>query len=304
MSKSLDRITLLETFVRIAETGSISAAARDLGLSQPSASRQLADLESRLKVQLMRRTTHSLALTDAGVGLLADARQLLDGWEALEDKHLDEGNSLRGNLKIIAPIALGQGALARIAYEFQHQHPGIALTWELEDRPIRFSESGCDAWIRVGPIPDDTLVVHKLGRVERLLVAVPAVVGSNTSKPKDAEQLPLVALQPFEDGRVRLRHRNGREALIQPLVNFRTNNIVALKEAVMAGLGCAVMPRWFVNAELEKGELIDVLPAWRAPALELNVACPAARHQTRRLRAFLDHLRQSVAAIDGINAPG
>ncbi|MEO0352958.1 MAG: LysR family transcriptional regulator [Cyanobacteria bacterium P01_A01_bin.15] len=82
MSKSLDRLTLLDTFVRIADAGSISAAARDLGLSQPSASRQLAELESRFKTQLMRRTTHDLSLSAAGAELLADARQLLDQWEA------------------------------------------------------------------------------------------------------------------------------------------------------------------------------------------------------------------------------
>ena len=95
MSKSLDRLSLLQTFVRIADAGSISAAARDLGLSQPSVSRQLAELESRFKAQLMRRTTHDLSLTTAGAELLADARRLLDEWEALEEKHL-EAEDARG----------------------------------------------------------------------------------------------------------------------------------------------------------------------------------------------------------------
>ncbi|MEM9803673.1 MAG: LysR family transcriptional regulator, partial [Cyanobacteria bacterium P01_D01_bin.56] len=150
MSKSLDRLTLLSTFVRIADAGSISAAARDLELSQPSASRQLAELESRFKAQLMRRTTHSLTLTEAGKDLLTDARRLLDDWEALEEKHLDAQKTPQGQLKVIAPIALGQLYLLDMAIQFQQQYPLISLSWHLEDRPIRFAEVGCDCWIKIG----------------------------------------------------------------------------------------------------------------------------------------------------------
>ncbi|MEO0887430.1 MAG: LysR family transcriptional regulator, partial [Cyanobacteria bacterium J06648_10] len=142
MSKSLDRLTLLETFIRIADAGSISAAARDLGLSQPSVSRQLAELESRFKAQLMRRTTHELSLTEAGAQLLSDARQLLDDWEALEEKHLDSGETLRGRLRVVAPVALGQLHLIDIALQFQQQHPLISLSWQLQDDDIRFAEAG------------------------------------------------------------------------------------------------------------------------------------------------------------------
>ena len=124
MSKSIGRLTLLETFVRIAEAGSISAAARNLGLSQPSVSRQLSELELRFKSQLMRRTTHDLSLTAAGAELLADARQLLDEWEALEEKHLDAEDTMRGKLKVVAPVALGQLHLLEAALRFQQQTPG------------------------------------------------------------------------------------------------------------------------------------------------------------------------------------
>ena len=99
-------MTLLATFLRIAERGSISAAARDLGLSQASASRQLADLEQRLGVPLIRRNTHSLALTEQGESCLADARSLLAGWEALTDRVAEDQTQLRGPLRIIAPVAL------------------------------------------------------------------------------------------------------------------------------------------------------------------------------------------------------
>ncbi len=305
MSKPLDRITLLGTFVRIAGAGSISAAARDLGLSQPSASRQLAELESRLGTQLIRRTTHSLGLTDAGVELLADARQLIDGWEALEEKHLAGGSRISGSLKVVAPVALGQSHLARIAWRFQQDHPGVTITWHLEDRPIRFAEVGCDCWVKVGPVPDETLVVRSLGTVERLLVAAPSLVEEHGRPriPKSAARMPLAALEPFEGGSIALTHRKGRQATIRPDVRIRTNNIFALKDAALMGLGTAVMPRWFVATELDKGMLVDFMPAWRAPSLDVHVAYLPGRHQTLRLKTFLAALRDQVPGIDGIE-PG
>ena len=304
MSKPLDRLTLLETFVRIADAGSISAAARDLGLSQPSASRQLAELEARLKTQLIRRTTHSLVLTDAGTDLLADARQMIDGWEALSEKHIDSDGELRGNLKVIAPIALGQLHLAGIAWRFQQAHPAVKITWQLDDEPIRFAEAGCDCWIKVGPVPDDSLVVRSLGTVERLLVAAPSLVDEHglPRSPKAAEKLPLAELEPFEGGRIPLTNQTKREQTIRPEARLQTNNIFALKEAALMGLGMAVMPRWFVAAELERGELVDILPNWRAPSLDIHVAYLPGRHQTVRLKTFLETLREEVPAISGIDA--
>ncbi len=304
MSKPLDRLTLLSTFVRIADTGSISAAARDLNLSQPTASRQLAELESRLKTQLVRRTTHTLSLTTAGTALLGDATALLDGWEALQERHLADECLLSGVLKVVAPIALGQRLLAHIAWRFLRDHPRVTLDWILDDDPIRFAEVGCDCWIRVGPVPDDALIVRTLGTVERLLVAAPAAIRTPLNRPRDAERTDLIALAPFEGTRIELRATDdGRRVSIAPALRMSTNNIVALKEATLAGLGMAVMPRWFVDAELEDGSLVDLLPAWRAPTLRIQVAYLPGRHQPRRLRAFLGALEAAVPEISGVDPP-
>lgn len=304
MSSPLDRFTLLETFVRIADAGSISGAARDLGISQPSASRQLAELESRLNTQLMRRTTHSLALTDAGGDLLRDAREILDCWEALEEKHLAHETEIRGKLKIVAPVALGQTHLIGIACDFQASYPDVSLSWVLEDHSIRFAEVGCDCWIKVGPVPDETLVVRRIASVERLLVASASLARQyNPRSPKAASKLPLAALDPFEGSRVPLEGPGNRRTSIAPELRLRTNNIVALKKAAVAGIGMAVMPRWFVANELKTGRLIDLLPNWRAPRLDVNVAYLPGRHQTKRLRLFLETLERRLPAIAGLDKP-
>lgn len=303
MSKPLDRLTLLETFARIAERGSITAAARDLGLSQASASRHLKELEDRLEAQLIRRTTHALSLTPAGQDLLRDARALISGWDVLAERHGSAGGEAKGRLRIVAPVALGQLHLADIAVRFQLAHKRVAIVWELDDEPIRFAETGCDCWIRVGPVPDDTLIVRRLGGVERLVVAAPGLAApGDIQSPDDLSGLPCAALDPFEGGRITLSAHDGGQARISPDVSFSTNNIFALHRAALLGAGFAVMPRWFVEADLGAGRLVDLLPAWRAPRLTVSAAFLPARHQPKRLTAFLDFLSAELGAIPGLQA--
>ena len=263
---------------------------------------QLAELEARLKTQLVRRSTHSLALTEAGVALLSDARLMLDSWEALEEKHLAGEGEVSGTLKVVAPIALGQQQLAQLAWSFQLEHPSLRLNWLLNDHSIRFSELGCDCWIKVGPVPDDTLIVKPLGTVERLLVASRRYVEQYglPKTPKSAEKLKLVALGPFEGGSIHLTGPRQSSSKITPPLRLSSDNIVAVKEAVAMGLGIAVMPRWFVEDELKSGAFVDLLPKWRAPSLTINIAYLPGRYQPRRLRAFLDYVIPRIQTIDGI----
>jgi len=301
MSRPLDRLSLLETFARIAERGSITAAARDLGLSQASASRQLKELEDRLGAQLVRRTTHALSLTPAGQDVLRDAGALIAGWSAFEERHGAPDREVKGRMKVVAPVALGQLHLADIALGFQLAHPGVTIAWQLDDDPIRFAELGCDCWIKVGAVPDETLILRELGRVERLLVAAPALLGSRRLRgPEDLAAWPCAALDPFEGGRIGLTSRGGRTARIAPEVRVSTNNIFALHRAALRGVGFAVLPRWFVQDDLDAGRLVDLLPAWRPATLTIGVAYLPARHQPRRLTLFLQALASGIGAIPGI----
>ncbi|MBD1996632.1 LysR family transcriptional regulator [Leptolyngbya sp. FACHB-541] len=302
MSKSLDRLSLLQTFVRIADAGSISAAARAMGLSQPSVSRQLGELESRFKAQLMRRTTHDLSLTAAGAELLADARRILDEWEALEEKHLETEDALRGKLKVVVPVALGQLHLLDTVLRFQRQHPSLSLSWQLEDQTIRFAEVGCDCWVKIGLVPDDSLIVEPLGQVERLVVAIPELLEAHGTikTPTNLEKLPCVALEPFEGGRIPLTNSQGKTVMVLPFIRMTTNNIFALRRATLAGIGIAVLPRWFIEEDLQSQKLVDLLPQWRAPKLTIHVASLSGRYRPRRLQSFLEVLRAAVLEIPGI----
>jgi molybdate transport repressor ModE-like protein len=300
MSKSFDRLNLLNTFVRIADSGSISAAAKDLGISQPSASRHLVELETSFKTQLIRRNTHSLALTDSGDELLKDARLMLADWEALEEKFINVEKEVKGSLKVVAPIALGQLHLARIATEFQLAHPNVNLSWQLEDSQIRFTELGCDCWIKIGNIEDDTLIVKQIGSVTRILVGSPTLISEPIKDEIDlVQKYPIVSLSPFEAQEVPL----SKQGIIKNLrfkSAMQTNNIFAVKEACKLGLGLSVMPTWFIQEELQTQLLINVLPEWYAPELPIHIAYLPNKHQPLRLRLFVEHIEQELSNINGI----
>jgi molybdate transport repressor ModE-like protein len=301
MTRQLDRLTLLSTFVRIAERGSITAAAQDLGMSQASASRQLSDLEKRLGTKLIHRTTHNLALTETGEETLAHAYELLTGWEALAEKFDEETGTLSGPLKIVAPVALGQTCLSTAALVFQKAHPDVSITWLLDDAPLRFAETGCDLWIRIGQPDDDTLITQEVGEVERLIVAAPALTGGKRLRhPDQLKPLPCAALGLFEGGSIPLRHKKRQETIVTARTAIVTNNIFTARDAARQSVGYAVMPRWFVEDDLENGTLLDVLPSWRASSLTITASFLPSSRQTRRLRAILAHLVTAIQKTNGI----
>lgn len=283
MSTRFDRLALLETFVRIAERQSLSGAARDLGTSQPSVSRQLAALESRLGVVLARRTTHDVTLTPDGLALLADARRMIGEWEFIEERHSEE-DALKGTIRVIAPVALGQSLFIKAAAQFMKDHPGITIDWRLRDDAIRFAEEGCDCWFKIGPVPDDTLVVRELARVERLVVATPDCLARHNGIDLDA--MPWLTLGPFEGNRIELFDRSETPQTFSVTPKIASDNIFAVYEAAMQGVGIAIMPRWFVASDLEDGTLIDAAPDLRAARLPVNLALASGTKRPARVEQF------------------
>lgn len=288
MSTRFDRLALLATFVRIAERGSLSAAARDLGTSQPSVSRQLAALEALLGRQLMRRTTHSIALTPDGAEALADARRMLGEWEGLSERMADDDH-LRGVVRVVAPVALGQTLLVGAAVAFGREHPEVAIEWRLTDAPIRFAEEGCDLWIKVGPVPDETLVVREIASVERIVVATPALAGQHAEV--DLADWPWLALGPFEGSRIALHDGAGTETAFEIQPRLATDNIAALLEAVRGGLGAAIAPRWLVADDLASSALTDAAPHLRAARLPINLAMASGVRRPTRVDRLADAIQ-------------
>jgi molybdate transport repressor ModE-like protein len=290
--KTADRFEFMRLFVRIAETGSLSAAAQSLGVSQPTASRQLKQLEQILGVQLVRRSTHDLGLTDAGKRFFEDARALLADWEASIDTLRNAREELTGLIRVAVPVALGQTILATIASRFLVRHPGVTIDWRLIDQPGDLVAGGYDLWIRAGPVRQLGLIVRHLWQIERTIVATPSF--RLVINPKALERQRAVRLFTFVSDEVPLTGPRRRTVTLRVKPAFDTDNIYAAIEAVREGVGYGILPYWLIQPDLDSGRLIEICPGWHPPLLMLSVAYPPSRYRPVRISAFVDYLRAEL----------
>ena len=293
MAKTLDRFDLMRLYIRIAETGSLTAAGRSLGLSQPSASRQLRELESELGTQLVMRTTHELSFTEAGQQFLADARQLVGDWETAVERLRLERGEVEGRIRIMAPSGLGQTVLADIAGSFVERYPRISLEWLLDDTPRDLIGQGIDLWIRVGPITDDSLIVRGLWHIERVIVAAPAA-NIDAATPQALQEAPAVVLGPYVGAEIGLTGPSGEIVPLRPTASISTDNIFAAERLTLAGRGYSILPQWLVQPAIDADRLRIVCPAWQPPSLRLSLAYPQTRFRPARVPLFIDHLRREI----------
>ena len=295
MAKTLDRFDLMRLYVRIAETGSLSAAGRSLGLSQPSASRQLRELETALGAQLIMRTTHELSFTEAGQEFLGQARQLLGDWEAVVEGHRLRKDDVRGRLRIAVPNGLGQTILADIAGSFVDRFPSISIEWLLEDEPRDLIGQGIDIWIRVGQIGDESLIVRGLWEIERAIIAA-ADWPFSPDHPRDLTELPAVILSPYVDREMALTGPDGVVATIAPRPSISTDNLYAAERLTLAGRGYGILPLWLMQPAIEAGRARYLCPGWRPPPLTLSLAYPQTRYRPVRHGLFIDHVKRELRA--------
>lgn len=302
MNAKGDRLALAETFVRIVEAGSLSAAAAQLATTQPTISRRLQILERSLGAPLLLRTTHSMQLTPAGERYFGRARDLLAEWQAFEAELRGGDEVADGTLRVVAPHAFGQQQLMGPVTEYLARCPRMTVEWLLDDKPLRLVEEGIDCIIRVGAPEGESLVARKLGEVKRLVVAAPGLVRRPVVRPAQLEALPWAALGTFYRNRLRLE-RDGRATTIKLQPRFVTDSLFALRNAALAGIGAAVVSTWIVREDLAAGTLEHLLPRWEAPSLPLYIAYPRARFYPAKLRRFVEIVRSALgqgSAMTGI----
>jgi len=288
----LEDLRLLRTFVRIAESGSISAAARALNTAQPTVSRHLRQLERTSGVVLLRRDTHAMSLTAAGERLLADARELLSLAEVASERVREERETARGHLRIVAVLDTGMWIVPRLLAGFRKRYPKVTAELHLTNRPSKFIEEGFDCGIMVGPLTDRSVAARKAGEITRVLVASPALLkehGTPTT-PAQLKRLPWMGiLQPHFYARDRVTLRRGREQRVVRLSPVLVmDSVTALREAATAGAGLTMQPEWLLGVTLTSGKLARVLPEWTLPPANVNVVFPSGLLPAR-LRAFVDY---------------
>lgn len=289
---ALEDLRLLRTFVRIAESGSISAAARALNIPQPTLSRQLRHLESVAGVVLVRRDTHAMSLTAAGERLLTDARKLLSLAEVSSERLREERETARGHLRIVAVLDSGQWIVSRLLAGFRKVHPEVTAELHLTNRPSKFIAEGFDCGILVGPVTDTSVAARKAGEIGRMLVAAPEVLRryGTPSDPGDLDKLPWMGiLQPhfFIRDRVPLR-RKREQRIVQLAPVLVMDGVTALREAAIAGAGMTVLPEWLIGEALHSRQLVPVLREWHVPPVDIHVVFPSGG-LPGRVRSFVDY---------------
>ena len=298
-STTADRFELMETFVRIVDAGNLSAAATQLGTTQPTVSRRLQALERSLGVRLLRRSTHSMTLTEDGQRCLERARELIANWHAFEADLRGAGDEPEGTLRVIAPHAFGQQQLVGPLAEYLARYPRVNVEWLLHDRRPDFIAEGIDCAIQVGDIDDQSVVAIRLAEVPRIVVAAPALAAQlpATQAPDDLARLPWLAMRPYYRTEVALSAiAGGAQARFPIAPRMSTDSLYALRTAAVSGVGVAIASAWLVADDIAQGRLVHLAPQWRAAPLPVYLVYPQARFYPARLRRFLDVIRSGAVA--------
>jgi DNA-binding transcriptional LysR family regulator len=284
----------MKTFVRIAETGSITRAARSLNLSLPMASRHLRWLEQELGTALVHRTTRQLHLTGAGQEFATRARALLDDLD--DAKHaLRPGPSLAGRVVVTAPNALGMYQLSSIMPSLAAKHPRLRVELRLDDRAVDLVKEGVDLAIRAAAPPDRaSLVARELATYNRVVCAAPSFLARHGAIDSlEALAAASCVLHGCGPAVWNFETPEGQKSITVdgPLC---TNNVVIIRDAVRAGVGAAWLPGYVIDEELRDGRLVRLLPEAKLPPLRVFGIMPKQARQTATVRAVLDILGEAL----------
>lgn len=304
MKTAPDRIELMQTLVRIVEAGSLSAAAAQLGTTQPTVSRRLQALERMLGAKLLQRSTHAMQLTEEGQRCFAHAKELLVNWDAFEADLRGSTDVPEGTLRVVVPHAIGQQQLVGPLADYLQRHPRVAVEWLLHDRTPDFIADGIDCAIHVGTVDDPSVVAVKLAEIPRIVVAAPSVLGdaSPPAHASDLAALPWLALRTFYRNDITLSHSGGAQQRLALKPRMATDSLYALRSAALLGLGVCVASSWAVADDVAQGRLLHLLPEWRAEPLPIYLLYPYAHFYPAKLRRFVDILRPALIAGWGTSA--
>ena len=288
----MDRFDLMRNLIAVAETGSFTAAGKRLGKSKALVSKHVGDLEERLGVRLLNRTTRRVGVTEVGRAYLQRANELLAELETLEDAVRDTAVAPRGRLKITAPQSFGELELMEMLCAFQERYDQVEPEIFLSDRVVDLVGEGFDVALRVTSLPDSSLIVRRLCDVSVPVYASPGFIESHgrPERPEDLARLPcIVDLNMSVRDTWRIRPQKGADP-IQVKVNGRmsVNSAIAVRQAVLAGRGIGTGPDFVVARDIAEGRLIELFDGLTEPALAMHVLYPHRLHLSARARAFID----------------
>lgn len=303
----MDRLTAMQTFVRVVESGSFSAVARETRSTQSGISKQVAALERELGAQLLSRTTRSLALTEAGERYFAQARRLVAEIAEAEATLLQGEQQLSGWLRVAASVGYGRLKLMPLIKSFLAAHPQVKIDLRLNDGFIDLVEAGIDVAVRIGELADSSLVARRIGTTQRMLLASRQYLNTLPQGlelprvPQDLlahncivySELTTQNAWTFTAG-PGANEPKGTQVTIRAQGNLQTNSSEVIRTSVLSGMGIGYSPTWLFEEEIASGELQVLLPDWPAPPLPIQLVSPPQRRSSVKVQAFALHVSSGL----------
>jgi DNA-binding transcriptional LysR family regulator len=293
----MDRLQSMAAFLKVAELGSFSAAAGQLGWSKSAVSKHVAGLEERLGVRLLNRTTRRLALTEVGEGYRDWCARIVQEVEEAEQEAGRHGAEPRGRLKVNAPMSFGILHLAPLLPEFLARHPLVEIDLTLNDRVIDLLEEGFDVAVRIGQPRDSSLIARRLAAATFVCAASPAYLAraGTPQHPADLHAHNCLRYTYRRSPDAWEFEREGERQAVRLHGTFCANNGDVLRTAALDGLGIVILPDFILGDDVAAGRLVRVLAEWRLPSNPIQAVWPPQRHPSPKLRAFVDFLAQRLA---------
>jgi DNA-binding transcriptional LysR family regulator len=293
----------MRSFVRVAERGSLSAVARELGAGQSTITRHLRELEQAVGVPLLSRTTRRVTMTDEGRRYYANAIQILRLVEQAGDEARGTRGASAGTIRISCTAAFGVLHVSRLIFAFQDRYPDIAVDLSLTDERVDLVREGVDIALRLGPLTDSSMKLRALGQSRRLLVASPDYLAARgrPAIPQDLSGHEGIRMSNIAGSdTLALQGRGGERHAVPFAGRFRVDHGLAAREALVAGRGIAPAHRWLVDDLLAAGRLEAILPDYALPAVPLSMLIVPERAGIARVRLLVDFLAEQIGRIPGI----
>jgi DNA-binding transcriptional LysR family regulator len=286
----VDRFDQLRVFAAVAEEMGFAPAARRLGLSPPAVTRAVSALERRVGTRLLHRTTRVVRLTDAGRGLLADARRILLEIEDAEARAAGAHAEPKGRVAVTAPVMFGRLFVTAVILDFLAQQPGVEVCAQLSDRVVDLIEDGFDVGVRIAHLPDSTLAAARVGSVRQVLCASPAFLAAHGTPrdPADLARFATIGIGTLDRAPSWTFAPDDAPVRVAPRSRLVVNATDVAVVSALAGHGVARALSYQVAAELRAGRLVRLLREHEPAPIPIHVVHPEGRRASARVRAFVD----------------
>ena len=290
----MDRLQAMEMFVRVVETGSFSKTAREFATTQPTVTKQVAEIESRLKVRLLNRNTRGVKLTEAGALYYDKCKTILREADDADNIVRLRQSQAQGLLRVGSSVAFGRRVVVPLALEFMAQHPQLKVDLSFEDRYTDLIAQGVDVALRLGKLADSSLGARHLGTNPWLLAASPKYLrkAGTPKRPADLSAHAALVYSSVQGNDVwRVLPPKGEAASVPVSGPLRSNNLSALLAAARAGLGIAALPWYVASDSLRTGQVVEVLKGHSLPEQEIHAVYPSPKLVPGKVQAFIAFLQ-------------